>query len=344
MDDTLKTVQKMNELKKQFNDLSKLKYCLLCNKPVDGTCKSHVVPQFVLKNIAKDGIVKPAFAGKELLPCFFKDAGVKNAGIIKRICPQCDNMVFKKYEDPKTLLQKPSDEILNLIALKTTLRMLDKKLFEKPSNDYFKQEGLYTPLEKFHDYDKNEWWEELNRQKKILNGKKFVKHKLVFWTKLNYVVPIACQTAVSLYGDLEGHIVNDLFSLDKHKKPQNLHIAIFPLAECSVVMMFHYLSDLNYRAFDTQFEKLNLDEKLSLISYIVISYTEDYFLSPFLTNSLSDSDEEAQQLHEVSSKFHSSWCFSIREQEEFKQHELQELKTRNGFPNLLGSKFALYVN
>lgn len=343
MEKSFKTVQKMNELKKQFSDLSKLNYCLLCNKPIDGTCKSHVIPQFVLKNIAKDGIVMPAFAGKELLPLFIKDSGVKNAGIIKRICPVCDNKDFKKYENPKILMQKPSDEILNLIALKTTLRMLDKKLLEKPSNDYVKQKGRFTPLEKFHDYDKNEWWEDLNRLKKVLNGKKFVKYKLVFWSKLEYVVPIACQTAVSLYGDLEGHIVNDIFSLDKHKKTQNLHIAIFPLAECSIVMMFHYLSDLKYRAFDIQFEKLSLDEKLSLITYIVISYTEDYFISPFLANKLTKNSIEAQQIHEISNNLHINFCLK-EEYEEFKKDELQELKNRKPMPNLLGIQYALPVN
>lgn len=42
---------------KKAKDIAKSNFCLCCNKKTNGFCKSHFVPEFILRNIAVNGNV-----------------------------------------------------------------------------------------------------------------------------------------------------------------------------------------------------------------------------------------------------------------------------------------------
>ena len=217
-----------------------------------------------------------------------------------------------------------------------------KKLDENKFLEYTQANEISIPFERYHDIDKREIKNTLNGLIKTLNGKKNINNKLVFWQKLNYVVPIACQVSLVLSGDLSGHVINNIFDTDSHHKMQPLYIGIFPLEKSSVVMLFHSLSDNNYNAFDSQFLKLNLTEQLELISYMVLLYTEEYFLSPKLQTVLDDdSNEEVQLLLEAAQDMHMDIIYNELTKREYENREMVKLKNRKPIANFLGKKFAM---
>ena len=107
-------------------------------------------------------------------------------------------------------------------------------------------------------------------------------------------------------------------------------------------MLFHSLSDNNYNAFDSQFLKLNLTEQLELISYMVLLYTEEYFLSPKLQTVLDDdSNEEVQLLLEAAQDMHMDIIYNELTKREYENREMVKLKNRKPIANFLGKKFAM---
>ena len=339
--DEKNTLGKIRKIVSDAKKQSLTSYCLICGKPCTKFCNSHTVPEFVLRNIAVDGHVMSSIVNLNFIPVDDIIRGVKKSGIIHRICSECDNTIFKNYENPSSLLQKPSNHILNSIALKTTLNNYSKKLDENKFLEYTQANEISIPFERYHDIDKREIKNTLNGLIKTLNGKKNINNKLVFWQKLNYVVPIACQVSLVLSGDLSGHVINNIFDTDSHHKMQPLYIGIFPLEKSSVVMLFHSLSDNNYNAFDSQFLKLNLTEQLELISYMVLLYTEEYFLSPKLQTVLDDdSNEEVQLLLEAAQDMHMDIIYNELTKREYENREMVKLKNRKPIANFLGKKLS----
>jgi hypothetical protein len=53
----IKIKQEISELLKYVEQQSKPTHCLLCGKKCSSFCNSHVVPQFILKEIAESGMV-----------------------------------------------------------------------------------------------------------------------------------------------------------------------------------------------------------------------------------------------------------------------------------------------
>lgn len=103
-----------------------------------------------------------------------------------------------------------------------------------------------------------------------------------YYQKLPYVVPIAFQGSVAMIFDLEGNIINNVYNPDTKYKIKTVGICIFPLKESSVIMLFIDKGNKRYSNFFRQLKKLDLENQLSIINYIIFAYTEDYFLSPDL--------------------------------------------------------------
>ena len=75
------------------------------------------------------------------LPLINKDKGIGEAGTFKLICPECDNTIFQDYEDLDKLNTKITEKMLEEIALKNVLMMLNKRymeieLFSNLQNEY----------------------------------------------------------------------------------------------------------------------------------------------------------------------------------------------------------------
>jgi hypothetical protein len=124
------------------------------------------------------------------------------------------------------------------------------------------------------------------------------EYYLFYYEKLDYVVPVAFQSNITLLSDFEGNIINDIYNMSPDYHTKDVHICIFPLKDCSVIMMFIDGKDKRYRKFYKQFRKLSHVDKLATINYIIFCYSEDVFM-------YKDIDEEVindEKLIEVSRK------------------------------------------
>jgi len=336
-------------LRKQINSLineskrrAKKSECIWCGTPVTSFCNSHSVPQCVIKNIEIDGKVGYYNTLVEL-PTMNLDKGINEAGTFKLLCRNCDNKLFKDYEDIERLKERPSDIMLAEIALKDILVMLNKRYIEVelqnvmsesfniPSNFNMNSQRRIKNLDL-----KDFGWEYL-RTKSIIENNIENSFNLLFWKKLDYVIPIAFQGQVVLYGDLEGNIVSDIYDYSETNIVKNLHICLFPLKEDSVVFMFYHKEDHAYDAFSKQFNMLDDSQKLQLIGYILYERCEDMLFAKkfphrtWILNRISELFISTPDVHMVTKET----------EEYYKKQSLYRLKYRDiSFPNILESRFA----
>lgn len=60
---------------------------------------------------------------------------------------------------------------------------------------------------------------------------------------------------------------------------ENINICIFSLKDKTIIILFINKNNKKYSNFINQFKKLNEEEKLNLISFMIFNYSEDFFIS-----------------------------------------------------------------
>lgn len=265
------------------------------------------------------------------------DKGMNNAGTFHLICKDCDNKVFRDYESPENLLKIPSSKMLAEIALKNYLKLLDKKFIEEKLYNLEKDKyGIeFEELIKANCRAKIDYKRGFDKARRLSrkienNGYYLIYHKI-----LDYRVPVAFQSAITLAADLKGNLVNQIYNMDQKYKPAELQIGIFPLKENSAIMMFIDEGSKRYKNFIRQFKDLEMIEQLGVINYIMFLYTEDYFFSKEVGNRI-----DLSCLKSVSGQSLDGFRF---EDENPYQSALQEcdLSKWTCIPNLLSESFAI---
>lgn len=338
------------ELKKQMNNIlrkshndSKLDYCLCCKKKVSSFCNSHSLPRFILKNISKDGYVLTS-NNYFKMPLIDSTRGLNNSGVFKRICNDCDNDLFKNYESAEQLLLQPRKKIMTQIDLKNCLRMCDKRLSEIALyNNLLKMDPSDSMLQslletqRINCLDLNEIKKEIDRDLKILSKQSTSSFDLIFWEKLEYVVPIAFQGHIALVGDLSGNTINDIYNKNENYVIENMNICVFPLKSQSVVMVFINKDNKKYKEFIKQFKILKREEKLQLISYMIFNYSEDFFVSSIAKNEIINN----KNLDIVARNTTNIYALDEEFADQLKKYKNSELCGYISFPNLLDKKYSL---
>jgi hypothetical protein len=342
--DKIKISKLVKDKMKDAQTNSKLDYCLCCKKKVSSFCNSHSLPKFILKNISDNGYV---LNSNHFFKIQFIDEayGLNKSGTFKRICNECDNTIFKLYESEDCIETKPRKKMMTVIDLKNSLRMIDKRLTEislydsyinsdYPFNDILYQQQLINKL------DLNEYENELTRDLNILKKKSTSSFELIYWEIVDYVTPIAFQGHVALIGDLEGNIINDVYYKNPKYVIENLNICVFPLKSKTVIMMFNSNDNKKYKNFIKQFKKLSREKKLHLISYIIINYSEDFFISKNAESELL----ENKLIEEVAKNTTNFFSLDQEYSKAIKREKTNELKKYDLFPNLLSAEYSLKEN
>ena len=124
------------EAKKEYSKLSNLSRaqakrgeCIWCGKKITSFCNSHSIPKMVLENIDMDGKLD-YFNTIVKMPLLNEDKGIREAGTFKLLCKECDKRIFQDYEDPEKICLMPNKRMLEEIALKNILVMLNKRFYE----------------------------------------------------------------------------------------------------------------------------------------------------------------------------------------------------------------------
>lgn len=322
------------------------KKCLLCQSDVDSLCNSHFIPEFILKKIDDNGMLLQSSSVVDLPEQFVdlkKSVGVATAGTFMLICRECDKQIFMDYENPENYDKIPNQKMLLQLALKNYLKYFSKRKIESKTSELCYKKALELGFERsILDYymhkKKGELLDIVEYKKMItkLYGK-LKKNKndifdLFYFKRLNYVVPLASQTQIVLIGGLNNEIINNVYNYSSRYHLKELHLFIFPMETYSVVGMFYNVEDKRYKNFIFGFNKLSEEDKLQTVNYILLRYSEDYFLSPRIDNDIKD------KIKDIVDK-----GAEIKKSDKMIQNALidHSLNNRFNIPNLLDKKYAI---
>lgn len=299
-DEIISLNKKMAKIIKQARENAKINKCYYCGTENIQFCNSHSIPQFALRNIAIKGEL--LYTNKLMkLPFEKEEKGINEAGTFKIICRDCDSQIFSDYENPEKYYGEITPKMLAEISLKNYLKIISKRLVEiemynqaytltqNPINI-----GIINQKQKINNIDLNEYKKSYEKAKRVSKKNWDNEYYLIYAKKLDYVVPIAFQSNLALVCDLENNIINDIYIEDEKYKIQDIQLAIFPLKDCSIILLFMDSNNTRYRKFNKQFNKLSEDEKLEVLNYIMFLYSEDIFISPSMEKVMLDSKELIQ--------------------------------------------------
>lgn len=277
--------KRVRKLRAEAMKRAKRSTCFICGKKSNSFCNSHSVPKFCLKRISSQGRVYQSGLQKEF-PVLGDDKGVANAGTFQIICTNCDNTAFQEYEDPSAYDKEPSSIMLAQIAMKNYLHLLAQRYLDREVQSIIKDKSN-TIVDRmaaesklfFYNLDIANFQEGFQRAKLATNGNHKDWYNLLFFAKLDYVVPIAHQTAITLISDFKDSVINNIYHQDPEYKIRCIHIAIFPLQNETAIIVFVDNKDKRYRGFCKQFSELSFEDKLAALNYIIFSYEENVFMT-----------------------------------------------------------------
>ncbi|MCD3216156.1 hypothetical protein G8S55_02665 [Clostridium botulinum C] len=270
------------------------------------------------------------------------DKSIKNAGTFQSICRECDGKIFQAYESPNNYEGEPTPQMIAQIAMKNYLKAINKRLNEHAMFDILNER--VSESTKIIDYmkyiqmvDLNEYKHRFQKAKRLSTKMWSGEYYVFYYERLNYVVPIAFQSNISLIVDLEGKIVNDIYYKDPKYKLQDCHICVFPLKDSSVIMMFVDSTYKRYRNFYKKFKKLSHEEKLAIVNYIIFLYSEDIFLSKKIPTEILKNKELIDVAKQSSLAISINPFMKVIE----KAKEIYSLSKYKNIPNLLSPKYKL---
>lgn len=315
--------------------------CFLCHQPCTSFCNSHSVPEFVFKNAAGSGSLMVPLQFD--IPTLGKDFGVRKAGTFHLICDDCDNKLFKPYENPDAYKETPGDNILALIAIKNCLFSIARKReeyeIEKILEERFLIDNHPSSEKTLEEIDLDDLYDEFHQLIKTTSSPETVNFSLCFYTVLDYVVPYASQAVITMVADFEDKIINNLFEYRIEGRVQKIHIAVFPLKQSSVVMMFFETNNKRYCNFCSQFKQLDFDDQLAAINYILFAYTDNIFMHP-KTHKELQTNAKFMDVCKMSPAINSPFPFLL-DDPMVKMIQEYSLSRRHEIPNLLGRDYAI---
>lgn len=327
-----------NELKYEATENIKLSKCMICEKECSSFCKSHRIPQFILENIIDNGYMYTSYKFSSLSDDspLYKEVGKNRCGIFRNICNQCDNTIFQDYETVQNLILPPSNKMMAEIALKNYLSSYYTK---KISIEMAKL--LPIPLaqaqKEADELDIIELNSYIKKCKTIISNELKSGFKLIWYERLNYVVPMAFQGDVIIYTNFDGTIINDRYNFDSRLKMKYLNLCVFPLENETVIILFRHAEDACYKKFEKKFNTMSLNEKLNFLSWLIVNESEDFYISKEASKVLEDKD----LMKKLTDKFHHITFNSIDDYKKKIDAEKNEICNYNSFINILSEKYKI---
>lgn len=328
------------ELFSRARKMANSKYCYFCKKKISSFCKSHSVPRFCLKRIADNG--KVYFSGLQtLVPFLGEDTGVSDAGTFRIICRECDGRLFQDYENPNAYDKEISGDILAEIALKDYLQIISKRLQERSlysiiCEEHPRMSAVAEAKLNAISLDLSDYSSAYDRAKMAVIGNHDFFY-LCYYKKLDYVVPLAFQGAITLVSDFEDNVINNIYNCSPTYHTEDIHIAVFPLEAASVILAFVDTKSKRYRQFYKQLNRLSEEDQLAAINYIIHSYSENVFLS----KNIDEKVMKDRAFLDVCRKSGEMISFDLFQDVLSKAVEEYSLSKRNTIPNLLSKENQL---
>lgn len=331
--------KRVSRINRQVREKAKKPTCCVCGKDCSSFCNSHSVPEFSLQYIAEKGKVAQILQGE--LPMMGDDTGLNSAGTFRLICRECDSSLFQDYEKPDAYAQQPTEQMLAQIAMKNELHMISKRNYEielydlmEKQFDNFHSLGTGKSIEEL---DLIEYQASLQYAMKTLFEKKSDRYHICFYRLLDYVVPMATQAPLCLISDFDDGIINNIYNFSEKYHMASLHIAVLPLEKTSAILLFVESGVKRYRKFIRQLNKLDSEDQLAAINYLIFSYTENTFLRPSVYKKV----EKDNNFMEVCRQTTMAQGLIAIEDPIMMAVENFSLSKRNTIPNLLSREYAI---
>lgn len=329
--------------------------CLLCGKETSTFCNSHSIPKFCLENIAIKGEVATLNSILKLPPIgarlMHESIGINSSGTFQLICNECDSKAFQNYENPENYIsgKLPTQKMLAEIAAKNYLKSISKRLFEialtKEQFNYCSNNHTFantSPLLfqklikklEVSQLDLKNYYKDFETAKKsCLNDNN--NYYLIYYKVLDYVVPIATQTPISIIFDLEDNIINDVLNKNPNYYLSDLHLCVFPLKNTTAILMFIRNNEKRFRKFYKQFRSLSESDQLAVINYLIILYTEDYYLYKDISQLI-----DIKIFKDTAQKSPVMWS-EVPQNDTRKMIPEFSLKNYHSIPNLLSEEYKI---
>lgn len=336
--------------------------CFLCGQK-KRLINSHSIPEQILNNISQNGCVD-TIAALLKIPKLEKSHGVNKSGTFRLLCQDCDNKTFADYENFNNFPSKPNGTFLAEIALKTYLKELNKKMLEVPQwrdqefrelifpdnlNEktdplirtiiYESKIGSMNNLLNRAAQDEKLYKADIEYAKKYLGTHgKSNGYFLHYYKQLNYVCPIAFQGRVTLWGGFDDEMVNCINDKERYS---DLHICVFPMRDHTKVFLFTKNNDKTLRRFIKSFNRLNPEDQLRTICYIIFVYSEEIYMHPELKNKLSEISSVRDAITSIGQTIHTGFVTNI--EQTIALIRRNSLTKRHTFPNLLSEEYKINI-
>lgn len=335
-----------SRLSAKARTMAKAESCYICGKTCTSFCDSHSVPRFVLERIAEKGkVYSPLQNERSILG---RDYGVSNAGRFNLICRECDSRVFRDYENPLTYGSAISHNVLAQIAMKNYLHLISKKkedlaFFEAAEEEFSHNKLFWEERKHIAQLDLSVYIEAYKKAKKASEKTFDDTYYLCFYKLLDYVVPVAGQDAITLIADFDDHVINDIYFLDKSYKTEDIHIAVFPLQTSSALIMFVDSSNKRYRNFYRKLRRLEEQDQLSTLNYIIFSYSENFYVTASARDVISSNPRFFDICEKTTDYTGDLTPMSLLSFEDPLKRAVEEfsLSKKNDIPNLLDRRYAV---
>lgn len=121
--------------------------------------------------------------------------------------------------------------------------MLSKRNEEVVLYDYMQKRHNYLTNKELLDADLSldirVYTDDLSVYKDILSNNKSNCFNIMYWNILPYVTPIAVQTPITIFKDLDNNVINETINPDPNIRIQCVHLCIFPLEDQTIVLLFY---------------------------------------------------------------------------------------------------------
>lgn len=325
------------EFVKAINKYSKVDYCLLCGRKMKSACNSHIVPQFVLKELAENGQLAYSYslssvsvAGLERL------TGINNANTFRLICRDCDKTRFANYENPDNIINfdllslQLKKKVLCEMSIKTHLGHISMKYRRLVSLDMANQgkisklesQGKLISAERLEIKEHEECIDKLTKAIKT-NKNPF---EIVYNRVLDYKTKIATQTVINFDFDLNGKQIFDPFIIDQNNECKYFYLMIIPYKGKTRILFYIEKRNTKYvSSIIDQFGQLPEEEKLHFLFIALVIYDEQFHMSPSLSDFIYKKDKKLIKLYDETDK-NLKYRIKLKDFRKYRNYLLKEFK------------------
>ncbi|WP_301626963.1 SEC-C domain-containing protein [Paenibacillus apis] len=286
---------------KQFWEKTDFHTCFAFNKEeCDDLIKSahSIQNNRILNRISKDGhLYTISSTGTKEGPVSYLNKISRNkASTFFGFCNIHDTELFRPIEKKEYI----GESIQNfLFAFRAHAIEHHKKLRKLNSQKNIFIEFPFTMLEKEHIYvyrvaqlDVRDCSVDYKVFKKDYSNANFDNFRTLY-RKLDFEVSFAACSSFAVEYDLEGNIMNDIYSVGYEHMP-SIYVNVYPTSGgTNILLSYHLNNDGTYKNYFDQLEKLKNEDLLKYLNFLLIQYTENIFFDPSFIENLSEKQKNS---------------------------------------------------